>query len=281
MARRKRHEEHVNHEAWAIPYGDLVTLLLAFFVVMYSISSVNEGKYKVLSDSMVAAFQGAPKTIQPIQIGDNHPVGTADKAKSATMSPEMASRSPYSAPLVPEPQAYANRQESLADTPAALLEVISDEIRVALTEMIELDQVRIRETPLWLEVEINTDLLFPVGVAQVAAVATPTLAKLAQVLLPFPNKVRVEGHTDDVPINTQQFPSNWELSAARAGSVVRFFQDRGVAPIRMAAIGLAEFSPVSDNTTTEGRNSNRRVKIIILANAQAPGDFINDKPGEA
>ena len=79
MARKKKHEDHVNHEAWAIPYGDLITLLLAFFVVMYAISSVNEGKYRVLSESLVAAFRGSPKSMQPVQVGENRPLGSADQ----------------------------------------------------------------------------------------------------------------------------------------------------------------------------------------------------------
>lgn len=259
MARKKRHEEHANHEAWAIPYGDLVTLLLAFFVVMYSISSVNEGKYRVLSDSMVAAFKGSPRTTQPIQIGDKRPAGSAEQRQLGAMPPGTVNRSSFSLPS--EPATSANP----AGVPEVRMQVMADKIRRALAEMIELDQVRVRQTALWVEVEINTDLLFPVGIAQVAAAATPTLERLADILQPLPNRIRIEGHTDDVPISTPRFPSNWELSAARASSVVRLFQERGVAPARMAVIGLGEFRPAGDNTSLEGRNRNRRVTIVVLA----------------
>ncbi|PLW83957.1 flagellar motor protein MotD [Kineobactrum sediminis] len=274
MARKKRHEEHANHEAWAIPYGDLVTLLLAFFVVMYSISSVNEGKYRVLSDSMVAAFKGSPRSTQPIQIGDKRPAGSADQAQLGAIPPGTVSRSSFSLPPLPDAPADSGGGE-------ARMEIMADDIRKALAELIELDQVRVRQTPLWVEVEINTDLLFPVGIAQVASAATPTLERLAEILQPLPNRVRIEGHTDDVPISTVRFPSNWELSAARASSVVRLFQERGVAPVRMAAIGLGEFSPVADNISTEGRNRNRRVTIIILASDRMPAEFVEDMAGDA
>ncbi|MEQ9394089.1 flagellar motor protein MotD [Haliea sp.] len=271
MGRRKRHEDHINHEAWAIPYGDLVTLLLAFFVVMYSISSVNEGKYKVLSESLVAAFRGTPKTTRPIQIGDVRPAGAAEQGLDNAMPQGTVDRSTLSLPLDNPPGEIAGAPAPATDSLArARLQRVADDIRSALAEMIELEQVRIRETPLWLEVEIRTDLLFPVGVAEVAARALPTLQRLADILQPLPNAVRVEGHTDDVPISTVRFPSNWELSSARASSVIRLFQQRGVAPERMVAIGLGEFRPADDNATAVGRDRNRRVTIIILADDEAP-----------
>ncbi|MEQ8800908.1 MAG: flagellar motor protein MotD [Haliea sp.] len=261
----------MNHEAWAIPYGDLVTLLLAFFVVMYSISSVNEGKYKVLSESLVAAFRGTPKTTRPIQIGDVRPAGAAEQGLDNAMPQGTVDRSTLSLPLDNPPGEIAGAPAPATDSLArARLQRVADDIRSALAEMIELEQVRIRETPLWLEVEIRTDLLFPVGVAEVAARALPTLQRLADILQPLPNAVRVEGHTDDVPISTVRFPSNWELSSARASSVIRLFQQRGVAPERMVAIGLGEFRPADDNATAVGRDRNRRVTIIILADDEAP-----------
>lgn len=270
MGRKKRHEDHINHEAWAIPYGDLVTLLLAFFVVMYSISSVNEGKYKVLSESLVAAFRGTPKTTRPIQIGDVRPAGAAEQGLDDAMPQGTVDRSTLSLPLDNPPGEIAGVAPATDNLARARLQRMADDIRSALAEMIELEQVRIRETPLWLEVEIRTDLLFPVGVAEVAAGALPTLQRLADILQPLPNPVRVEGHTDDVPISTVRFPSNWELSSARASSVIRLFQQRGVAPERMVAIGLGEFRPADDNATAVGRDRNRRVTIIILANDEAP-----------
>ncbi len=274
MKRKKRHEDHVNHEAWAIPYGDLVTLLLAFFVVMYAISSVNEGKYRVLSQSLVAAFRGTPKTTRPIQIGDNPTSGGAEQGMNDALPRGSVDRSTLSLPLnspvgdvapIPMPSEDAMREN---------LDSMAADIRSALAELIDLDQVRVRATPLWLEVEIKTDLLFPVGVAEVSQSALPVLEQLGDILQPMPNPLRVEGHTDDVPISTTRFPSNWELSAARASRVVRLFQETGVAPERMVAVGLGEHRPIDDNDSVEGRNQNRRVSVVILATDDSPENLV-------
>lgn len=283
MGRKKRHEDHINHEAWAIPYGDLVTLLLAFFVVMYSISSVNEGKYRVLSDSLVAAFRGTPKTTRPIQIGDNPPSGGTEQGRDDALPQGSVDRSTLSLPLDTPSGDIGGISGVGNDGTRADLESMAREIREALSELIEQDQVRVRETARWVEVEIKTDLLFPVGIAEVAEVALPTLEKVGDILQPMPNALRVEGHTDDVPINTTRFPSNWELSSARASSVIRLFQNRGVVPQRMVAVGLGEYQPADSNDTAEGRNRNRRVTVVILANngvpEQLPGSLTDAEVG--
>jgi chemotaxis protein MotB len=117
---------------------------------------------------------------------------------------------------------------------------------------------------MWLEIEINADILFPSGSGDFTTAAEPVLDKLAEVLKPFPNPIRVEGHTDDRPIKTAQFPSNWELSAARAASVVHQFTRQGVDPLRLEIVGFGQFHPRQPNDTNEGRNANRRVVILVL-----------------
>lgn len=282
MGRKKRHEDHINHEAWAIPYGDLVTLLLAFFVVMYSISVVNEGKYRALSESMVAAFRGTPKTTRPIQFGDNPPSGVTEQGLEGSMPRGSVDKKVLSTEL-DNPQRGAKVSAMQDASVGADLERTAEDIRAALSDLIEEDQVRIRETALWLEVEIKTDLLFPVGVAKVAPQALSTLQEIGDILKPMPNTLRVEGHTDNVPISTSRFPSNWELSSARASSVIRLFQDSGVAPERMVAAGLGEYQPTETNDTADGRNRNRRVTIVILATdevpEQLPGSLTNTEVG--
>lgn len=270
MAHKKSHEDHVNHEAWAIPYGDLVTLLLAFFVVMYSISSVNEGKYRVLSESLVAAFRGTPKTTRPIQIGDKRPSGGAEQGMEDALPQGSVDRSTLSLPMNSPAGDIAGRRTMDEAVMRSNLTRMAEEISTALADLIEEEQVRIRETPLWLEVEINTDLLFPTGVAEVSTPALPTLEKVGDILKPLPNRLRVEGHTDNVPISTARFPSNWELSAARASRVIRLFQERGVSPERMVAVGLGEYRPAADNDTAGGRGRNRRVTIVVLATDDMP-----------
>jgi len=287
MARRRRtQEEHMNHEAWAIPYADLLTLLLAFFVVMYAMSSVNEGKYRVLSDSLVAAFRGAPRTIEPIQIGEKTKGSGAD-IQMTIVQQAMLEGQPRDMlePIVDSPvirdrwgqtRGRARNSESSQIGTRLALEQVAREVERAMWPLIERDLIVVRRHALWVEVEIRTDILFPSGVATLSPSAERILKQLAATLAPFPNPIRVEGHTDNVPINTPVFPSNWELSAARAASVVHLFMRQGIAPERLAVIGLGEYRPVATNETPEGRNANRRVVLVILSPDVPPEDLADD-----
>ena len=303
MARRRRHEEHEHHEAWAIPYGDLVTLLLAFFVVMYSMSEVNDGKYRVLSDSLTEAFGGTPHasvsgsssapSLQPIQLLPDEQVrrmiaaglpdhrlaavpaaraqmvGTASPA--AAQSLQTAAQLPLAAPATsaaaPAPAAAGTAADAQGQRE---LDQVTDDVSVALQSLIAAGQVHVRRYGSWIAVDISTDILFDSGVAQLSPPAVQALQRLAAALAPWPNAVRVEGHTDDRPIRTAAFPSNWELSAARAASVVHLFMDHGIAPARLAVVGFGQYRPVMPNTTTAGRNANRRVAVVILGRNAAP-----------
>jgi chemotaxis protein MotB len=141
--------------------------------------------------------------------------------------------------------------------------------------------IAVRRHSTWVEVEIRTDILFASGIAKLSDAALPPLTILAETLAKYPNPVRVEGHTDNRPINTSTFPSNWELSAARAASVVHLFARGGVDPARLTVIGLSEFRPAQSNDTASGRNANRRVLIVILAGDQAPEDALGEDRGVA
>ncbi len=129
-------------------------------------------------------------------------------------------------------------------------------------------QVHVRRLQNSVVVDISADILFPSGVARLASDAAPPLQHLADALRPFTNAVRVEGHTDDRPINTPEFHSNWELSAARAASVVHLFMDRGIEPDRLAVVGFGQYRPVAGNNTAAGRNANRRVAVVIVDSAE-------------
>jgi chemotaxis protein MotB len=278
MARRHKHEEHANHEAWAIPYGDLITLLLAFFVVMYAMSSVNEGKYRVLSDSLVAAFNGAPKTMEPIQVGEKQAGPGADLAMNLVQMPAIQSQPQRS--IAPIPMAMSMPADAAGQR--AELAGVADEVEQAMSDLIDRELVTVRRHGNWVEVEIKTDILFPSGVATLSPPAEQVLVQLAQTLKPFPNSIRVEGHTDNRPINTAAFPSNWELSAARAASVVHLFTRAGMDPARLAVIGLGENRPSQSNATAEGRNANRRVLLVILSGTQRPeGDYAGERGEES
>lgn len=292
--RRKRHEEeHENHERWAIPYGDLLTLLLAFFVVMYSISSVNAGKYRVLSDSLYAAFRGTPRTIEPIQVGHKQ-AGSGADIRVSIVQQAMLKGQPR-ALLAPVPLAMSTpipnalehndipptgadngikqaagpapdgEHAARAQAAAIMLTKVADDVAKAMSGLVKKNLVVVRRKQSWIEVEIRTDILFPSGSARLASSAVDIIQRLADVLARFPNPIRVEGFTDNVPIRTTQFYSNWELSAARAGSVVHVLSDRGVASDRLAVVGFGEQHPVASNLTTQGRNANRRVTVVILS----------------
>jgi len=276
MARRHKHEEHANHEAWAIPYGDLITLLLAFFVVMYAMSSVNEGKYRVLSDSLVAAFQGAPKALEPIQVGEKQAGPGTDPAVS--MAPPMLLNNQSRRAI--QPIGMARQASTLTIDPAQSDELasVAAEVEQAMADLIDRELIVVRRHGTWVEVEIRTDILFPSGIATLSPPAEQVLNQLAETLEPFPNSIRVEGHTDNRPINRGAFPSNWELSSARAASVVHLFTRAGMDPARLAVVGLGENRPVQSNDTPEGRNANRRVVLVILGGTSKPeGDYAGER----
>ncbi|GAB6195534.1 flagellar motor protein MotD [Lysobacter xanthus] len=267
MARRHVHEEHMNHEAWAIPYGDLITLLLAFFVVMYAISSVNAGKYRAVADSLSTAFGGPPRSLSPVQLGST-------QVRGASFDHPSPMSAGAAGPTRASPVKVPRLQPTIVDTPAVRaareratrqqLQGIGDRIGDALAGLVQQKLVRVRQGGDYLEVEIQSDLLFTSGSAAPSALAVDTVRRLANVLREAPNAVRVEGYTDDQPIAGGPFESNWELSAARAASVLHVMVDAGIAPARLSLTGYGEFQPVADNTTAEGRNANRRVMLVIL-----------------
>lgn len=272
MARRhKKHEEHENHERWLVSYADFITLLFAFFVVMYSISSINEGKYKVLSESMAGAFRSSSRALQPIQVGElvrspHHPMETLMDAPTPINFKPIVIDQRFAIVTTPEQTQSEGDWEN--DGAAAQVEQISAEVEEAMAGLIEQELVSIRRSRLWLEVELNTNFLFDSGSAIPSIDAEAILLRLARVLKDHPNKLHVEGFTDDRPIQSHVFPSNWELSSARAAAVVRLFAQFGVDPQRMASVGYGEYKPIAGNDTETGRAKNRRVVIVIVADVR-------------
>lgn len=239
-----------------VSYADFITLLFAFFVVMYAISSVNEGKYKTLSDSLGHAFSNNGQQgdeIDPIQIGtlpttiDPIPLenpATADVEKRRELSDEI----------------LKERQQ---------LSQVSDQFEQVLTPFIDEKLVSVKKHDYWIELEMNSEMLFLSGEAELSKKAIPVLKKIAEVINPLPNMVNIEGHTDNVPIDNLKFRSNWDLSSARATSVVHELVKEGIVPPRLSAIGYGEFHPIGDNKTEEGRFKNRRVVLVLMAQAFA------------
>jgi chemotaxis protein MotB len=253
MARKKPVEEHENHERWLVSYADFITLLFAFFVVMYAISSINEGKYRVLSDSLVSAFQQPPTSDKLIKMQARHSEileGTGKPVGKSIVQPPRESA---------EQKAAAEKMKSVAKN-----------VLEAMQPLIRSGEVRVTQSPKGVTVEINASTLFNSGDAVLQPKSVDTLSAVARVLATTDNPIQVEGHTDNVPINSPSYPSNWELSSARAGSVVRLFTEMGVPAARMVAIGYADNRPLDVNTTLEGRTRNRRVNVLILNELAGP-----------
>ncbi len=251
MARRKpiSHESD-NTDRWMVSYADFVTLLFAFFVVMYAMSSVNEGKYRVLADTMNEAFKVAPKSPEPIQIGkENKVVSSAETTKTIIKPIKVLPKSQ---------RTYEREMQQIAKT-----------VSKSVQPLIDQGLIKVTKHDLWVEIEMNSKILFSSADSELEDEAFPALKALAEVLKTLPNSIDVEGHTDNIPIKNELFPSNWELSASRAASVVHLFTRYGVNPKRLSSIGYAEFRPVASNATPEGRLRNRRVKIVILADKNA------------
>ena len=247
MSRRRRAaEEHVNHERWLVSYADFITLLFAFFVVMYSISSINEGKYKVISQALVGVFNDTERSIKPIPVGEERPLTT----KPAE-------------PLIKDSE---NTDAGLGQAQDDPLKTIANEITQAFGDLIASNQLTVRGNELWVEIELNSSLLFGSGDAMPSDLAFNIIDKVAAILKPFDNPIHVEGFTDNLPIRTAQYPTNWELSSARSASIVRMLAMQGVDPGRMASVGYAEYQPVANNGTPEGRALNRRVVLVVSRN---------------
>lgn len=280
MARKQKHEEHENHERWLISYADFITLLFAFFVVMYSVSSVNEGKYRVLSDALVAAFRSSNKSLEPIQVGELSKAKKEMSMVSAIVEQKKigVGKETRSEPELDTQAAQAGSEQNIREGMTHIMRM-ADEIEKAMANLIQKDLITVRRDAMWIEVEIKTSILFPSGSASLQTDSLPVLKELARILRQFPNPIRVEGFTDSLPISTAAFPSNWELSAGRAASVVHLFSTQGIDPKRMAAIGFAEFRPIADNGTLEGRSKNRRVVIVVLESPEAERFFSTQNSG--
>ncbi|GHD75422.1 flagellar motor protein MotD [Vogesella fluminis] len=254
MARRRKQEEvHENHERWLVSYADFITLLFAFFVVMYAISQVNEGKYRVLSTSMIDAFRSGNLAIQATP-----PSGSANTMIEI----------PDTKPIATAVEGQQRLQER------ARLKQLADDIGKSLAPLMQGGQVSMRQDDEGIHIEIKDTALFPVGQALPTGNSPQILSAVAQQLAQVSNEVRVEGFTDNIPIRNAFFPSNWELSAARAGSIVRLFMENGIAPERLVAIGRAETMPAADNASADGRARNRRVAITIIAKTSGKSEDI-------
>ena len=263
MIRTKRQQDFQNPDRWLISYADFITLLFAFFVVMYSISQVNEGKYKVLSESMVAAFDLPERSIQPIQVGE---INRSDVPYQNTQNHLPGSENPGFEDSEGLQQADTNELQQLnatAKQTAEQFKALQQNLSNELENLISQGVVSIKATEDWIEIELPSGLLFSSGSDRLANTALILMREISQIINSSNNLLRIRGFTDNVPVDGGKFSSNWALSAARAVSVVQLLQRLNVDPARLALEGYGEYAPKADNTNNQSRAKNRRVVIAI------------------
>lgn len=241
MTRPPKHRPHSNHDRWLVSYADFITLLFAFFVVLYSVAQVDRKKIVALAESIQQAFSNpqSPSANPPVIL--QMPPG--EPAKNLTELP-------------PRPSSDANRD--LTD--------LRKELEQALAEQIAQGEVSIRNSPEGLVISLQEAGFFESGSAEIRSSSRSLFGRIAAMLSDRGCQVRIEGHTDNVPIHNSQFESNWELSTSRATEVVRqLIIQYQFSPELLSAAGYAQYHPVASNNTAEGRAKNRRVDVVIVA----------------
>ena len=221
---------------WIVTFSDLMSLLLTFFILLFSFSTVEQNKFKQLLESIKDALgvQQVPEA------------GTREGLEAIHLD--------------------SLKTEIAVDELGALVQKEMQEIESKVEEYVMKNKlqglVNVKTGDRGAVITISDVVIFPEGEAEFNPEAYPILEKMVELLKQFPYKVRVEGHTDNIPIHNSKYPSNWELSTARAARIVRYFISRGIPPERLAAMGFAHYRPIADNSTPEGRAKNRRVEIV-------------------
>lgn len=293
-------EKPPNHERWIISYADFTTLLLATFVVMYAVSTINSSKFQQMAESFSTAFIGrtnripdsgfsaankAPFTAMPNPV--HLPVITRErevKGLPPAMRQDPTSGDPnHQTPPgqyadtgeEPLPDAQKQTKDGLNAPNAKLRQAVEnrvksldaayDQLVKVLAALIGKGQVHVSLQPLGVVIDINETLLFSSGKAELTPAALPLIDQVSKILVGLPYQIQVNGFTDNVPIHNAQFDSNWDLSATRAISVVKRFVAAGIDPTLMVGAGFGEFHPVATNATVEGKAANRRVSIVVVS----------------
>ncbi len=265
MRRRRRQQDHPSHDRWLVSYADFITLMFAFFVVLYSAAQVDQRRIGRLALAIQVAFQEMgvfPATTSRVPIDERAPMpfSTAQAIENAQRTAalgRLASR-PVGTPEVDD---------------AGDLNALRQELEESLKLEISRSELSVRSVPDGLVISLREIGFFDSGSAIIQARSQAAFERIAKLLLARRYRIRVEGHTDNVPIHNAQFASNWELSTTRATEVVRLLiTEYNFAPGRLSAAGYAEYHPVASNDSADGRAQNRRVDIVVLGQqATAPG----------
>jgi chemotaxis protein MotB len=261
MSRRKRRTSHSNHERWLVSYADFITLLFAFFVVLYASSQVDKKKVGKLAFAIQAAFQEmgvfqGSTTALPIDVANPMSFNSSPTIQNTERTASLGW-------IASHPDASLDPGMEVGD-----LAQLQAELETALASEIKRKEIAMHREPDGLVISLREAGFFESGSAQMKSTSQAAFDRIASMLRERDYRLRIEGHTDDAPIHNSQFASNWELSTSRATEIVRLLIVReGFGPARLSAAGYAEYYPVATNLTTEGRAMNRRVDIVILGNA--------------
>jgi len=265
MSRRKRRTSHVSHDRWLVSYADFITLLFAFFVVLYAASQVDKRKVGRLAMAIQVAFQEmgvfeASTTHVPVDIAEPMPFSTVQAIENVDRTGSVAR-------VASRPQGTLGGGMENGD-----LAHLQTELASTLAAEIDRKEIAMRREPDGLVISLREAGFFESGSAQMKSTSQATFDRIANLLLQRNCRMRIEGHTDNIPIHNAKFSSNWELSTARATEIVRLLIVRdGFTPTRLSAAGYAEYHPIASNANAEGRGVNRRVDVVILGQDTAPG----------
>lgn len=265
MSRRRRPRSHANHDRWLVSYADFITLLFAFFVVLYASAQVDKRKVGKLAMAIQVAFQElgvfpASTTKIPLDFDEPMPFSRVQGIENAKHNTELGR---IASP--PEGELSSSSEE-------ANLTIMQAQLQQALSHEIKLRQVFLHRESEGLVISLREFGFFESGSPSLKASAIPALDRIASILAFRTCRLRIEGHTDNIPIHTPQMASNWELSTARSTEMVRLLIVRyGFPPERLSAAGYAEYHPIASNETPQGRAQNRRVDIVILKERVARG----------
>jgi chemotaxis protein MotB len=259
MARKKKHAEHVNHERWLVSYADFITLLFAFFVVMFAASNSDQKKAGKVAQAVQGAFHDLAifePTGKVVPLFDEG--GVPSNAKSVVGNMHDG----FDAAQVVPAGGRGGKSGGKA------IEQVKSQLEHVLQEEVKSGSVRISEDGRGLTVSLAEAGFFDPGSAVMKPKALEILDRIAEKVRTIHAHLRVEGHTDNTPIHTAQFPSNWELSTSRATHVLQYLLENSqIEPVRLSAIGYGEYRPVADNAKPDGRSANRRVDLVILGTA--------------
>jgi len=262
VSRRQKHAPSPSHERWLVSYADFITLLFAFFVVLYSTAQVDQRKVGKLALAIQVAFQElgvfqASSTQVPLNMQEPMPFSTVQAVENVKRNATLGRT------LSPPEDALGGGGGENGD-----LSRLQHELELALSSQIARKEIAMRREPDGLVISLREVGFFESGAARMKAASQPAFDRIAALLRERDYRLRIEGHTDNVPIHNGQFASNWELSTARATEIIRLLIVRdGFSPARLSAAGYAEYHSVATNWTAEGRGMNRRVDIVILGHA--------------